>query len=171
MNIQPEIHDNLAAQPEKLQELLETPRLCLVLNPKLPEKKRHLIGREHYVITVEHERKPHAAVIRGFYKYPYKTEVIEHLNEQWDALAEDAPPVEMYLALLETPHPCIVLNPKLPKPQLHDFHKLYYTMQVDHKGQPHPAILCAYYHIPKGIAVPASIREPWGKLAVIKEEN
>lgn len=27
-----EMHENLAAQPEKLQELLETPRLCMLLN-------------------------------------------------------------------------------------------------------------------------------------------
>ena len=28
-----EMHENLAAQPEKLQKLLETPRLCMLLNP------------------------------------------------------------------------------------------------------------------------------------------
>ena len=34
MNIQPEIHDNLAEQPsEILTELVKTPRLCMLLNP------------------------------------------------------------------------------------------------------------------------------------------
>ncbi len=28
-----ELHENLNEQPEKLQELLETPRLCQLLNP------------------------------------------------------------------------------------------------------------------------------------------
>lgn len=28
----PEKHENLNEQPEKLQELLETPRLCMLLN-------------------------------------------------------------------------------------------------------------------------------------------
>ena len=35
MSVQIEIHDNLADQPsEILDELLETPRLCMLLNPK-----------------------------------------------------------------------------------------------------------------------------------------
>ena len=28
-----ELHENLNEQPEKLQELLETPRFCMLLNP------------------------------------------------------------------------------------------------------------------------------------------
>ena len=61
-----EMHDNLAAQPEKLQKLLETPRLCMLLNPKLELQKQRGIAREHFIVPVEHEEKPHHAVICGF---------------------------------------------------------------------------------------------------------
>lgn len=47
-----EYHENLNAQPEKLQELLTTPRLCHLLNPKLTLQQRRGIASEHYVVTV-----------------------------------------------------------------------------------------------------------------------
>ena len=61
-----ETHENLNAQPEKLQKLLETPRLCALLNPKLEPQKQRGIAREHFIVTGEHEEEPHNAVICGF---------------------------------------------------------------------------------------------------------
>ena len=61
-----EEHENLNAQPEKLQELLETPRLYRLLNPTMTLQQQRGISREYYVVTVEHEEKPHHAVICGF---------------------------------------------------------------------------------------------------------
>ena len=61
-----ERHENLNAEPEKLQELLETPRLCMLLNPKLELQKQRGISREHFIVPVEYEGEPHNAVILGF---------------------------------------------------------------------------------------------------------
>ena len=52
-----DVHENLAEQPpEIVQELLETPRHCMLLNPKLTKKQRRGIAREHYVVTVNNAR-------------------------------------------------------------------------------------------------------------------
>ena len=76
-----EQYENLNAQPEKLQELLETPRRCMLLNPKLTLQRQLGIGREHFIVTVEHEAEPHHAVICGFYRHSHNAEVAVHLRE------------------------------------------------------------------------------------------
>ena len=49
-----EIHDNLAEQPSEIvQELLELPRLCMLLNPKLMKQVGSL-SNTFYVVKIEH---------------------------------------------------------------------------------------------------------------------
>ena len=61
-----ELHEHLNAEPEKLQELLATPRLCQLLNPKLELQKQRGISREHFIVPVEYQGETHNAVILGF---------------------------------------------------------------------------------------------------------
>ena len=79
-----EKHENLNAQPEKLQELLATPRLCQLLNPKLDIQKLNGISREHFIVPVEHEGEPHNAVILGFYRHAHNEEVERTAREEWE---------------------------------------------------------------------------------------
>ena len=79
-----EIHENLNAQPELLQELLETPRRCMLLSPKLTLQQRRGIAREHYIVTVEYEEKPHHAVICGFYRHSPNEEAEMQQREIWE---------------------------------------------------------------------------------------
>lgn len=55
--IEIDVHENLAEQPpEIVQELLETPRLCMLLNPKMTLQQRRGIASEHYVVKVNNAR-------------------------------------------------------------------------------------------------------------------
>ena len=66
-----EINDNLVEQPSELfVELVEEPRLCMLLNPKLTKKQVGALTRTFYVVTIEHEGKTRLAVLCGFYQQP-----------------------------------------------------------------------------------------------------
>lgn len=154
-----DIHENLNAQPEKLQELLETPRLCMLLNPKLTLQQQRGIAREHFVVTVEHEEEPHHAVICGFYRHSHNEEVEIQQRETWEELADnktDAFPI--YVELLESPH-CMLLNPKLTAAQLKHHSDIFYVVPIEHKGEKHHATLCAYFEVPFDVRIAARIHE------------
>ncbi len=66
MNVPFEVHDNLAEQPSEIfSELVETSRLCMLLNPKLTKKQVGALTRPFYIVKVEHEGKPRLAVYAG----------------------------------------------------------------------------------------------------------
>ena len=90
MSIQFEIHDNLADQPsEILDELIDTPRLCMLLNPKLTQKQVGALTNAFYIVKVEHEGKPHLAVLCGFYQQPRDAVVEPQIHDLWNELAEE----------------------------------------------------------------------------------
>ena len=154
-----ERYENLNAQPEKLQELLETPRRCMLLNPKLTLQQQRGIAREHYVVTVEYEEKPHHAVICGFYKYSHNEEVEAQQRETWEKLAdkaEDAFPI--CIELLESPH-CMLLNPKLTQAQLEHHSDIFYVVPIEHKGEKRHAVLCGYFEVPHNVRVAARMHK------------
>lgn len=50
-----DIHDNLENQPGILDELLEEPQLCMLLNPNLHPWQYSLLTTRCYVVSVNHE--------------------------------------------------------------------------------------------------------------------
>ena len=81
-----EVHDNLAEQPSKIfAELVETPRLCMLLNPKLTKRQVGALSKTFYVVKLKHEGKPRLAVVCGFYKRPLE----ETVEPQIDVAEED----------------------------------------------------------------------------------
>lgn len=154
-----DIHENLDAQPEKLQELLETPRRCMLLSPKLTLQQRSGIGREHFVVTVEYEDKPHHAVICGFYRHSHNAEIEAQQRETWEELADDtADAFPIHVELLESPH-CLLLNPKLTAAQLEHHSDIFYVVPIEHKGEKRHATPCAYFEVPHNVRVAARIHE------------
>ena len=140
-----EIHENLDAQPELLQALLETPRRCMLLSPKLTLQQRRGIAREHYVVTVQHEEEPHHAIICGFYRHSHNKEVEVQQRETWEELADDAADASpIWEELLESPH-CLLLNPKLTAAQLEHQSDIFYVVPIEHKGEKRHAALCGYF--------------------------
>ena len=114
-----EKHENLNAEPEKLQELLATPRLCQLLNPKLELQKQRGISREHFIVPVEYQGETHNAVILGFYRHTHNEEVEKIAREEWEELGEDTPDAyPINTELIESPQLCMLLNPKLTTAQL-----------------------------------------------------
>ena len=63
MGVQFEIYENLA-ESEIFEKLVETPRLCQLLNPALELKKQRGIAREHFIVTGEYEEKPLRTISR-----------------------------------------------------------------------------------------------------------
>lgn len=89
MNVPFKIHDNLAEQPSEIfSELVKTPRLCMLLNPKLTKKQVGALTRTFYIVKVEHEGKPRLAVICGFYKQSLDADIKPQMRDLWNELAE-----------------------------------------------------------------------------------
>ena len=90
MSIQFEIHDNLADQPsEILDELIDTPRLCMLLNPKLTQKQIQSLVDTFYVVDIEHEGEQRFAVVCGFYLRPEDETIEPQLRDMWDEFTEE----------------------------------------------------------------------------------
>ena len=85
-----EIHDNLMEQPSKLfTNLVEEPRLCMLLNPKLTKKQVGALTDAFYIVKIEHEGKPRLAVLCGFYKHSRDANVEPQIFDLWAELAEE----------------------------------------------------------------------------------
>ena len=85
-----EIHDNLMEQPSELfVELVEEPRLCMLLNPKLTKQQVGALMRTFYIVTLKHEGKTRLAVICGFYKQSRDMDVEPQIVDLWAELAEE----------------------------------------------------------------------------------
>lgn len=85
-----EINDNLVEQPSELfVELVEEPRLCMLLNPKLTKQQFGALMRTFYIVTLKHEGKTRLAVICGFYKQSRDMDVEPQIVDLWAELAEE----------------------------------------------------------------------------------
>ena len=85
-----EINDNLVEQPSELfVELVEEPRLCMLLNPKLTKQQVGALMRTFYIVTLKHEGKTRLAVICGFYKQSRDMDVEPQIVDLWAELAEE----------------------------------------------------------------------------------
>ena len=89
MNIQPEIHDNLAEQSELFEKLIETPRLCLVLNPDLTKSQLRMLRDTYYVIPIEVEGVKRRAILCGFYQRSRDEEVEAQIHDLWTEMEEE----------------------------------------------------------------------------------
>ena len=88
MGVQFEIHENLT-ESEIFEKLVETPRLCLLLNPELTLQQIGALTSTFCVVNIEHEGKLRPAVIAGFYKLA-RDEVVEpQIYDMWEELAEE----------------------------------------------------------------------------------
>lgn len=155
-----EYHEHLNAEPEKLQELLGTPRLCMLLNPTLELQKQRGIAREHFIVPVEYQGETHNAVILGFYRHSHNAEVEADQREKWEELGEDAADAyPINTELIESPQLCMLLNPKLTTAQLEQQGEIFHVVQIQHEGESRHATLCAYYQLPLEVRVTARIRE------------
>lgn len=89
-NVKYEIHENLMEQPSELfLELVEEPRLCMLLNPKLTKKQVGALTNAFYVVKIEHEGKPRLAILCGFYKHSRDAAVEPQIIDLWAELAEE----------------------------------------------------------------------------------
>lgn len=85
-----EINDNLMEQPSELfVKLVEEPRLCMLLNPKLTKKQVGALTNAFYVVKIEYEGKPRLAVLCGFYKHSRDANVEPQIFDLWSELAEE----------------------------------------------------------------------------------
>lgn len=90
MPIQFEIHENVGDMPsEILDELVETPRPCKLLNPNLQPWQYSLLTNICYVVPVDYENIQHLAVVWGFYKQPRDTVIKPQIHDLWNELAEE----------------------------------------------------------------------------------
>lgn len=90
MSVQFEIHDNLANQPsEILDELLETPRLCMLLNRNLSKQQIGHLTDVFCIVPLEHEGEQRYAILCGFYLRPSDEVVEPQLHDIWQELAEE----------------------------------------------------------------------------------
>ena len=90
MPVQFDIHDNLANQPSDIvSKLVEKPRLCMLLNPKLTKKQVGALTNAFYVVKIEHEGKPRLAILCGFYKHSRDANVEPQIFDLWAELAEE----------------------------------------------------------------------------------
>lgn len=68
MPVQFEIHENVGDMPsEILDELIDTPRLCMLLNPNLTQRQIQSLVDTFYVVDIKHEGAPHLAAVWNFY--------------------------------------------------------------------------------------------------------
>ena len=89
-SIKMETHDNLAAQPSAIiDKLLDTPRLCMLLNPDLSQQQIQSLVDTFYVVDIEHEGEQRFAVVCGFYLRPEDETIEPQLRDMWDELAEE----------------------------------------------------------------------------------
>ncbi|RKU34449.1 hypothetical protein C6495_07555 [Candidatus Poribacteria bacterium] len=84
-----DIHENLENQPKILDELLEEPQLCMLLNPNLHAWQIGLLIPQSYVVDVDYEGTEHLAVIWGFYRPPRDTVIKPQIHDLWNELAEE----------------------------------------------------------------------------------
>ena len=82
-----DVHDNLDQKSEIFEELLETPQLCMLLNPHLSQKQIGNLSNAFYVVPIEHEGKQRFAVICGFYRQENAPE--PQIYDMWHEDAED----------------------------------------------------------------------------------
>lgn len=88
--VQFDIYDNLADQPSEIfTTLVEKPRLCMLLNPKLTKQQVGALMRTFYIVTLKHEGKTRLAVICGFYKQSRDMDVEPQIVDLWNELAEE----------------------------------------------------------------------------------
>lgn len=90
MPVQFEIHENVGDMPsEILDELIDTPRLCMLLNPNLTQRQIQSLVDVFYIVDIEHEGEQRLAIVCGFYLRPQAETVEPQVRDMWAELAEE----------------------------------------------------------------------------------
>lgn len=175
IDMQFEFYDNLAEQPqEALDALLETPRPCKLLNPKLRPWLLGPLNQACYIVNIEHEGEPRLAVIFGFHKQARDAFVKQPDREAWNALSTDDAPPELPLENLDTPPKppryYQLLQPQLTAKQIREHHDAFDIVNIEHEGAPRLATLWGFYRQERDAFVKAEIYEMTIKITEEKEE-
>ena len=90
MSVTFDIHDNMANHPSDIvSKLVETPRLCMLLNPELTPKQIGMLTDTFYIVEIEHEGTQRLAILCGFYQQSQEAVVEPQLYDMWNELAEE----------------------------------------------------------------------------------
>ena len=81
----------------------------------------------------------------------------------------DAAPDD-FLALIQTPRPCRLLNPNLQPWQYSLLANICYVVPVDYEGTEHLAVLWGFYRPPRDTVIKPQIYDMWHELAEEEEE-
>ena len=103
---------------------------------------------------------------------------------EWNAHTQTAEPLELqiefydnldaapddFLALIQTPRPCRLLNPNLQPWQYSLLANICYVVPVDYDGTEHLAVLWGFYRPPRDTVIKPQIHDLWNELAEEEEE-
>ena len=103
---------------------------------------------------------------------------------EWNAHTQTAEPMELqiefydnldaapddFLALIQTPRPCKLLNPNLHAWQIGLLIPQSYVVDVDYEGTEHLAVIWGFYRPPRDTVIKPQIHDLWNELAEEEEE-
>lgn len=103
---------------------------------------------------------------------------------EWNAHTQTAEPMELqiefydnldaapddFLALIQTPRPCKLLNPNLQPWQYSLLTNICYVVPVDYKDTEHLAVVWGFYKQPRETVIKPEVHDEWHALAEEEEE-